>query len=295
MEQDPKISTREKRSFGEVEIVKNFDQKNETLDQWLSKLFFSTQLNDKLDPPNPWDDKELKITIDISKEDPGRGERIQFSNERIKFPKAVNLQYEKPKAMALHYFANHELLAIEIMAWALLKFKPRCPQLIREMIDTIVDEQKHFTMYLRRMNKLGVKFGEYPLNDFFWKHFKKIQSIDQYFSLMSLTFETANLDFMIYFSKIFRNFDDQETSNILNTVLKDELRHVKLGHQFLFEKYQNDMWEKYCQLLPWPITPARSKGIEPNAEIRKQVFLSERFFTEYMRYSDEYRITNRKH
>ena len=52
---------------------------------------------------------------------PGRDKRLKFSELQVKFPKKGTLGLPENKGRALHFFANHELLAIEIMAAVLLK------------------------------------------------------------------------------------------------------------------------------------------------------------------------------
>ena len=79
------------------------------------------------------------------------------------------------------------------------------------------------------MNEFGVEFGDYPLNDFFWRQLSDIDSFDDFFATMSLTFEAANLDFANFYQKVFSEIGDQKTANILKIVYEDELTHVKLG------------------------------------------------------------------
>ncbi len=78
---------------------------------------------------------------------------------------------------------------------------------------------------------------------------------------MSLTFEAANLDFAHFYEKVFRELGDLKTASTLKIVYEDELSHVQLGARYL-EKWRGDkdFWTYYNENLPWPITPARSKG-----------------------------------
>ena len=125
------------------------------------------------------EDKFLDIPIDWSawKEFsppklPGRIGKLAFSDEKHKFPKSIRLNENDKKAMALHSFANHELLAIEMMAAAILVYPHSTDDDIRfkkGMLSTLKDEQKHLDLYNRRMNELGYELGDFPLNDFFWR------------------------------------------------------------------------------------------------------------------------------
>ena len=101
-------------------------------------------------------------------EKPGRFGTISFSDKQIKFPKAPNLNQKQNTAIALHSFANHELLAIEMMAAAILIYPHANDDDIRfkkGIVSALKDEQKHLSLYIGRLNELGYKFGDFPLND----------------------------------------------------------------------------------------------------------------------------------
>jgi uncharacterized ferritin-like protein (DUF455 family) len=193
---------------------------------------------------------------------PGRAHKIQFSDQNIRFPKGHFHEAEK-KAMALHAFANHELLATEMMAAALLIFPHETQEQKKfklGVISSLRDEQKHFKLYVHELHKLGYEFGDFPLNNFFWNQMEKLKTPAQYLSLMSLTFEAANLDFAAYYAKLFEQMGEADLSKVFQIVLKDEISHVGLGVRFL-NRWRGDksLWTYYNENLPWPMTPARSK------------------------------------
>lgn len=196
---------------------------------------------------------------------PGREKSLQFSPLKTPFPKSQDFAHTRKRAEALHFFANHELLAIEIMAATLLKFPDLESSIQQGIYKTIQDEQKHFKLYLMRMNELGLEFGELPLNGFFWRFFKDITSPAHYFAIMSLTFEGANLDFAWHYSQLMAQYQDIQTQKLLQEVLADEITHVSAGRHFLssqpdLSKYQNSLWEYYQSLLCLPLSARHSKG-----------------------------------
>jgi uncharacterized ferritin-like protein (DUF455 family) len=228
---------------------------------------------------------------------PGRGKSISFSEEQLKFPKSARLKEDEKKAVALHSFANHELLAIEMMAAALLVYPHGDDESIRfkkGILVALKDEQKHFNLYVSRLRELGYEFGDFPLNDFFWRQMEKLKTPDQYTAVMALTFEAANLDFAFYYSKIFRGLGDERTANILDIVLEDELSHVAFGSHWMKRwKGERDLWSYYMDSLPWPLTPARSRGIDFNPELRKRANLDSDFLNSLLAYEDNFSITRR--
>ena len=60
------------------------------------------------------------------------------------------------RGRVLHFFANHELLALELMAVALLRFPDAPHSFRRGIIETMKEEQKHLNLYIESMNRLGV-------------------------------------------------------------------------------------------------------------------------------------------
>lgn len=228
---------------------------------------------------------------------PGRNEKIQCSEKRLKFPRGHFHEVEK-KAMALHSFANHELLAIEMMACALLIYPSDTPELVRfkrGVIASLKDEQKHFQLYIHRLNQLGYEFGDFPINDFFWSQMHNLKTPSQYLAVMSLTFEAANLDFAHFYKHVFLELGDQQTANILDIVLDDEVGHVNLGVHYLSKwKGSMSLWDYYNESLPFPITPARAKGKSFVEHVRKKAKMDEDFIEKVKNYSDSFKVTERR-
>ena len=229
---------------------------------------------------------------------PGRKGSLSFSDKQFKFPKSGRLNEPEKKAMALHSFANHELLAIEMMAAAILIYPHKNEEDIRfkkGLVTTLKDEQKHLKLYIGRLNQLGYEFGDFPLNDFFWRQMDKLKTPAQYSAMMALTFEAANLDFAQHYALIFKKFGDTETTKILETVLEDEISHVAFGSHWLKRWRGNQkLWDYYRSCLPWPLTPARSRGIDFDPKLHARAMNDDEFVESLINYQDDFSITNRK-
>lgn len=228
---------------------------------------------------------------------PGRKDRLAFSDSQMKFPKAAHLNTDDKKALALHSFANHELLAIEMMAAAILYYPHKTDEEIRfkkGIVTALKDEQKHLMLYIRRINELGYEFGDFPLNDFFWRQMEKLATPSQYLSVMALTFESANLDFAQFYRDLFKKFGDDKTAQIMDIVLEDEISHVAFGAHWL-KNWRKDetLWDYYRSTLPWPVTPARSKGIEFDSELHFKAIGDRDFVEKLASYNDDFKVTRR--
>ncbi len=228
---------------------------------------------------------------------PGRTGRLQFSDQSMKFPKAAHLNQDDKKAMALHSFANHELLAIEMMAAAILIYPHKTDEDIRfkkGIVTALKDEQKHLQLYIKRLNELGYEFGDFPLNDFFWRQMEKLTTPSQYLSVMALTFESANLDFAQFYRDVFKKNGDDRTAQIMDIVLEDEISHVAFGAHWMKNWRQDQtLWDYYRSSLPWPVTPARSKGIEFDIDLHFKAIGDRDFVENLSNYNDDFKVTRR--
>lgn len=267
------------------------------IDEYARTLLFSTSIDDKMLGPkvitsfNSFDIVERPLS-------PGRDKLTSFSERQTKFPKPRTLHIPERRATALHFFANHELLAIEMMAAAILCLPTRNENDLKAkkgLLSTIADEQKHFLLYKKRMEALGLEFGGVSLNDYFWKKFMEVKELDGFFALVSLTFEAANLDFAKFYGNIFKDVEDFETEKIMNIVYEDEISHVAYGRNWL-NKWRDDkcLWEYYNELLPEHVTPARAKAMMFDQDARIRAGLDEDFINKVRNYSDDFVVTNRK-
>ncbi len=196
-------------------------------------------------------------------------------------PAESRLESESGRGQLLHFLANHELLATELMALVLLKF-PNAPRAFRQgVLVTLQEEQEHTRMYLRRMGECGVEFGSFPLSGQFWRVVEPMQSPMDFVSRLSLTFEQANLDYSFHFASVFRKIGDTSTADILQRIYEDEIGHVQHGLHW-FRQWKNpdqSDWDAYQETLEFPMSPQRGKGAgcEFNRLGRIEAGLSEHF------------------
>ena len=185
------------------------------------------------------------------------------ANSKSSFPKTSELKIPSNRGRLLHYFANHELLAIETMAFVLLRFPDADPVFRAGVLRTLQDEQRHLGQYLKRMQDFGVELGDFPLNLYFWNSLRQMRDPLDFVTQMSLTFEQANLDFALFYANLFQTeIDDEKTGKLLREVHDDEIKHVAHGMKW-FDEWRNpneSEYESYIRLLPYPMTPRRARG-----------------------------------
>ncbi|MFC5051777.1 DUF455 family protein [Rubritalea spongiae] len=211
---------------------------------------------------------------------PGRPKELQISERGVKadFPGTNRLDDDRERGKMLHFLANHELLATELMALVLLKF-PNAPKEFRMGVyETLKEEQAHTLMYMRRMRECGVEFGELPVNDYFWRAVAPMEQPMDFVSRLSLVFEQANLDYSVHYAKLFREVGDGGTAAVLEKIYEDEIEHVGHGLKW-FRRWKDQSktdWEAFQTQLHFPLSPVRAKGVAPyNAEGRKLAGIDE--------------------
>ena len=258
------------------------------LRDFAEQVLFSTTLEEKLQPPTTITDDRPGSPL-VTPQAPGRPAALRFkpsgSGNVEEFPGVNRLDQEQERGRLLHFFANHELLATELMALALLRF-PDAPAAFRRGIcQTLKEEQLHTLLYVQRMRECGIQFGEIPVSGYFWRSVASMESPLDYVARLCLTFEQANLDFCRYFARGFQMVGDGTTAALLDRVYRDEIGHVAYGLKW-FRRWKNPNesdWDAFCRQLKFPLSPQRAKGFMLNIEGRRAVGLDSGFIAELKR------------
>lgn len=214
-------------------------------------------------------------------EAPGRPDCLDLRKKRPKvaFPSLHQLEDPTARGHVLHFFANHELLALELMALALLRFPDAPPSLRRGLVGTMLEEQAHLRLYLAQMQQVGVSLGQIPVNRYFWDAISGMRSPQEFIACMSLTFEQANLDYAASYAQAFAQVGAADTAQVLRRVFEEEIGHVGHGVKWLkrWRLPQESLFEAYCRLLPSPLTASRARGKTLHVGARLQAGLPQSF------------------
>ena len=259
------------------------------LRDFAEQVLFATTLDEKLQSPAAVTDDRPGPPLPTPQA-PGRPVELRFKPQgsgKADFPGVHRLEREHERGRLLHFFANHELLATELMALALLRF-PDAPAVFRRGLwQTLKDEQLHTRFYLERMRECGIQFGELPVSGYFWRAVSPMESPLDYVSGLCLTFEQANLDFCRYFARGFQAVGDSDTAGLLDRIYRDEIGHVAYGLKW-FRRWKNPNesdWEAFCRQLKFPLSPQRAKGLTLNVEGRLAAGFDPAFIAELNVYS----------
>ena len=206
---------------------------------------------------------------------PGMG--FQRHTHKEKLPSLQEHKNPDKRAICLHRFAGHELLAVEMMAYTLLAFPHASRHFRKGVAGTLREEQGHVSLYMTRLEEMGLRFGDLPLYRHFWAHIPFITSPLRYLSLVSLTFEMANLDFAPLYGASFAQHGDDKSAALMKTILEDEVSHVAFGWHWLrkLKERDADPWQVWRENSPEMVTPKRARGFHFIEEHRRRAGIPE--------------------
>ncbi|HNN93280.1 MAG TPA: DUF455 family protein, partial [Pseudomonadota bacterium] len=207
-----------------------------------------------------------------------------FAARPGRLPGLGELRDPAARIACLARFAHHELQAIELFAWAILRFRELPLALRRGFLLVLEEEQAHLQLYLDRLTAHGVSLSSglpgQP-SDYLWRHTAAIAAspdpVLAFLSAVGLTFEQANLDFAGMYRDAFRAAGDVASAEVLAQVHHDEIRHVRLAVRWLARLKRPDESElaAYLRSVPFPLSPARAKGRRFDIQARRQAGLSD--------------------
>ncbi len=253
------------------------------LRDWALRILSADTLEEKLLQPDALTDNKPGATLLFAEPTRPPGMQFQRHCRKEKLPTFHDHKTADKRAICLHRFAGHELLAVEIMAQVLLAF-PDAPKHFRKGIaGTLREEQEHVRIYLARMEGLGMKLGDLPLYRHFWSYVPRLTTPLHYVSMMSLTFEMANLDFAPLYGASFARAGDEESAVLMQRILADEISHVSFGYQWLkkLKGKEESEWEAWEKSLPSPLTPKRAIGRVLHEDHRREAGLSEEWISRF--------------
>lgn len=234
------------------------------LRQWALRILTGSDLEDKLSAPELLTDENPGSPLFI--DEPTRNSNLQLSkrSKEGKIPPFQAHYDPEARASCLHRFCGHELLAVEMLAFALLAYPDAPTGYRKSLVHHLKEEQGHVRLYMNRLKKMNVCFGDEPLFRHFWASTSYLYDVTRFISFMNLTLEQANLDFAPMYRHSFAFHGDHDSADVMQTILMDEIGHVKLGMHWIGrlhpEKNEESLLLKWNQSLPPGVSIDRSHG-----------------------------------
>ncbi|MBW2732968.1 MAG: DUF455 family protein [Deltaproteobacteria bacterium] len=245
---------------------------------YAQQILESEELEAKLSPPATPLTDEHACEAPPPPEKPARTKRHAIT-PRVKVPSPEGMPDPAQRVRILHAFANHELQAVEIFAWALLAYTDAPTAFRRGLIGILREEQRHFRLYEARLQAHGCDFGDFPLSGYFWGKAQTLSTPLRFVCAMSLTFESANLDHALDYARRAKDVGDKETAAVLLQIHDDEIGHVAFGWRWLREFKQADQnaWQAFSENLTFPLRPSKAKGPVFSEESREKAGIDQAF------------------
>jgi uncharacterized ferritin-like protein (DUF455 family) len=225
----------------------------------------------------------------ISVDRPARGPGLEMRGGMPRLPRPGQLGDPEHRKSCLSRFAHHELMAVELFAWALLRWPALPAALRRGLLSALVDEQRHCRLYLERLKAHGGRFETDDHSDYFWQQVPAIAASpagpNAFLAAVGLTLEQANLDFTLTYRDGFAEADDIESADVCQIVHDEEIVHVALAAHWIKRlgldgsdqsnhPDRTDL-DHYLESVPFPLGPARAKGRRFEVDPRRRAGLSD--------------------
>jgi uncharacterized ferritin-like protein (DUF455 family) len=137
------------------------------------------------------------------------------------------------RAAFLHAIAHIEFNAINLALDAAYRFRGMPPQFYSDWLSVADDEARHHALLAARLQALGYSYGDFDAHNGLWEMAEK--TADSCLARMALVprvLEARGLDVTPGMIARLRGLGDQESADILELILSEEVRHVAIGSRW---------------------------------------------------------------
>ncbi len=133
----------------------------------------------------------------------------------------------------LHREYNQEVLSLEIGAQSLVDFPDAEWDLRMHLARQCWDETRHARLRFGRFVELGGYKGEFPIINQEWGVVGMLESLPARLAVQNRTFEAGSLDGLPVSIASWRDIGDDLTAEIGETILVDEIQHVRFANTWI--------------------------------------------------------------
>ena len=134
------------------------------------------------------------------------------------------------RIVLLHAIAHIEFNAINLALDAVVRFEGLPPDYYRDWIGVAADEARHFTLLSNRLADLDAKYGDFPAHQGLWDMALRTAAdpLDR-MAMVPRIMEARGLDVTPAMIEKFKRAGDDQSADLLSTILREEIDHVKAG------------------------------------------------------------------
>ena len=130
----------------------------------------------------------------------------------------------------VHAICHIEFNAINLALDAIYRFQSMPKQYYVDWVRVAAEESKHFFLLRDRLKSMNVKYGDLPAHNGLWEMAVKTQhSIVERMALVPRVLEARGLDVTPGMIERLKSAGDDQTVEILELILREEIGHVEIG------------------------------------------------------------------
>ncbi|HEX4855601.1 MAG TPA: ferritin-like domain-containing protein [Limnobacter sp.] len=145
------------------------------------------------------------------------------------------------RGMLLHSLAHIEFNAINLALDLLVRFHGLPLAFYLDWLQVAKEEALHHELLCQRMADYGVKYGDYTAHDGLWQMAEKTRhSLLARLALVPRLLEARGLDVSPAIREKLAAAGDQDSAQVLDVILRDEIGHVAIGNRWFNEVCNNE-------------------------------------------------------
>ena len=160
---------------------------------------------------------------------------------------------ELGRVCLLHAFAHIEFCAINIALDAAYRFREMPQEFVSDWLLVASDEARHFQLLSQELLRRGSYYGAHRAHRGLWDMVCKTRAnVLHRMALVPRVMEARGLDVTPGMIARFKQVDDQIAVEILETIYRDEVEHVRIGnhwYQQLCKQQELDAAETFRELI----------------------------------------------
>jgi len=172
--------------------------------------------------------------------DPAREACFRVAKTEAEMAEFDDFSSAEGRRERLHRHMNNEIGAMEIAAQCLVDFPDAPWDLQLQLARQTSDEGRHVEGLYRRLRALGGRKGEFPIFNFEWCVTNTQDTLAARLAIQNRTFEAGQMDLLGTLHKLWRAVGDEETAELLESILADEVNHVRFANRWIRKLAQED-------------------------------------------------------
>ncbi len=137
------------------------------------------------------------------------------------------------RAAFIHAIAHIELNAIDLAWDAVYRFRGLPPAFLADWVSCADDESRHFLMLHERLRAHGHAYADFPAHNGLWEMCSKTAHDGlARMALVPRVLEARGLDVTPLMIDKLRAHGDDETADVLEVILREEVAHVAAGSRW---------------------------------------------------------------